>query len=48
MCIHLVLAVLGLCYCPGFSLVAVSGGHCLVAVCGLLFAVTSLVVEHNP
>ena len=29
----------------GFSLVAVSGGHSLVAVCRLLIVVASLVVE---
>ena len=31
----------------GFSLVAVVGGCPLVSVCGLLFAVVSLVVEHG-
>ena len=45
--ISLFLAVLGLCCCTGSSLVALSGGHCLVAVCGLLIAVTSLVAEHG-
>ena len=30
-----------------FSLVAVSGGYSLVAVCGLLFVVASLVAEHR-
>ena len=39
------LAVLGLCCCGAFSLVAASGGYSLVAVCGLLTAVTSPVVE---
>ena len=29
------------------SLVVVSGGYSLVAVCGLLIAVVSLVVEHG-
>ena len=29
------------------SLVAPSAGHSLVVVCGLLFAVTSLVAEHG-
>ena len=31
----------------GFSLVAASGGYSLVAVCGLLIVVASLVVEHG-
>ena len=31
----------------GLSLVAASGGHSLVVVCGLLTAVTSLVSEHR-
>ena len=44
--IHLFLAVLGLrCY-MGFSLVAGSRGYALVAVCGLLIEVASLVAEH--
>ena len=30
-----------------FSLVAVSGGYSLVAVCGLLVVVASLVAEHR-
>ena len=38
------LAMLGLCWCAGFSLV-VSGGYSLVVVCGLLVAVVSFVVE---
>ena len=41
----LFLAVLGLCCCAGFSLVAESGGYSLAAVQGLLPAVTSLVAE---
>ena len=41
---YLSLAVLGLCYYVGFSLVT---GFSLVAVCGLLFAVASLVAEHG-
>ena len=40
-------AVLGLCCCVGFSLVAASGGHSPVVVCGLLIAVASLVAEHG-
>ena len=39
--------MLGLHCCSGFSLVAASGGYSLVAVCGLLIAVASLVVEHR-
>ena len=31
----------------GFSLVALSGGHSLVAMLGLLIAVASLVAEHG-
>ena len=31
----------------GFSLVAVSGGYTLVAVCGLLIVVASFVAEHR-
>ena len=45
--IYLSLAVLGLSCCVGFSLVVTSGGYSLVAVCGLLIAVASLVVEHR-
>ena len=45
--ICLFLPVLGLHCCAGFSLVAVSGGYCLVAVLRLLTAVASLVVEHR-
>ena len=37
----------GLGCCRGFSLVVASGGSCLVAVCRLLIAVTSLVVEQR-
>ena len=43
----IIFAVLGLHCCAGFSLVAVSKGYPLVAVCGLLVAVTSLVAEHR-
>ena len=46
MCI-LFWAVLSLGSCAGFCLVAVSGGCCLVAVCGLLIPVASLVAEHR-
>ena len=45
--IYLSLAVLGLSCCVGFSLVVASGGYSLRAVCGLLIAVASLVVEHR-
>ena len=41
------MAVLGLCYCVGLSLVAASKGYSLVAVHGLLIDVASLVVEHG-
>ena len=40
-------AMLGLCCCIGFSLIAASGGYSLVAVCGLLTVVASLVAEHG-
>ena len=40
-------AVLGLCCCTGFSLVAVSGGYSLAAVCRLLIVVASLVAKHR-
>ena len=43
----LVLAVLGLHCCVGFSLVAVSRGYSVVAECELLIEVTSLVAEHQ-
>ena len=43
--IYSFLAVLGLCGCTGFSLVAVSGGYSLVEVRELLIAVASLVAE---
>ena len=42
--IDLFLAVLGLCRCAGFSLVAGSVGYPLV-VCGLLIVVVSVVAE---
>ena len=45
--IYLFMAVLGLHCCPGFSLVEASGGSSLVAVCGLLIAVASLVDEQG-
>ena len=43
----LILAVLGLCCCAGFSPAAASGGYSLVEVRGLLTAVSSLAVEHG-
>ena len=43
---YLFLAVLGLCWYMGSSLVAASGGYSLVEVKGLLIAVTPL-VEHG-
>ena len=45
--IYLFLAVLGLCCCVGFSLVAESGGYSLVVMHGLLIAVVFLVVKHG-
>ena len=41
------LAVLDLCCCLGFSLAVVRGGYSLAAVCRLLIAVASLVVEQG-
>ena len=43
--IYLFLAVLALCCCTGFFLVAASGGYSRVAACGLLIAVASIVAE---
>ena len=40
------MAVLGLCCCEYFSLVAASTGYSLVSGCSLLIAVASLVEEH--
>jgi len=40
-------AVLGLCCCTGFSLVATSRGYSLVAVHGLLIAAASLIAERR-
>ena len=45
--IYLFFAVLGLHYCKGFSLVAVSRGYFLIVVCGLLIVVACLVAEHG-
>ena len=45
--IFIYLAVLGLCCCKGFSLVAASGGYPLVVVCGPLTVVPSRVVKHG-
>ena len=45
--IDLFLAVLGLHCCLGFSLVSVSRGSPVVAMCRLLIAVDSLVAEHG-
>ena len=44
---YLVLVVLSLRCCMGCSLVVVSRGYPLVAVCGLLIVVASLVAEHR-
>jgi len=43
----ILLAVLGLCGCTGFSLVVADGTSSLVEVRGLLIAVASLVAEHR-
>ena len=45
--VYLFLVVLGLHCSAGFSLVVASGGYSLVAVCGLLIAVASLIAEHG-
>ena len=45
--IYLVLAVLGLPCCTGFSLVLESGGYSRVAVIGLHVVVASLVLERR-
>ena len=44
---YLVLAVLGLCCCMGFSLAVVKRGYFLVAVHKLLIAVDFLAAEHR-
>ena len=44
---YLLLAVLDLCCCLGFTLLVVSGGYALVAACGLFIAAASLVAEHG-
>ena len=41
------MAVLCLCCCVDFSLIATSRAYSVVAVHGLLIAVTSLVVQHG-
>ena len=46
--INLFLAVLGVCRCLGFSLVAARRDSSLAAAHGLLVVVASLVVEHRP
>ena len=43
----LFLAALGLCCCPGFSLVVASVGHFLVVVHGLLIVTAFPVAEHG-
>ena len=47
MIIYLLLAVLGLCCCVGFSVVVMSRGSSLVVAHRLLIAVVSLVAEHG-
>ena len=46
--IYLILAVLGLHCCLGFSLVPESGRYCVVATHTLLTVAASLVAEHAP
>ena len=43
----LFLAVLGLRYCEGFSLIEASRGYFSAMMCGLLIVVASLVAEHG-
>ena len=45
--IYLFMAVLGLCCCVGFSLVAVSKSYSLVGLRGFLTVVASLVAKHG-
>ena len=45
--IYVFLAVLDVCCCAGFSVVAARRGYPLVAVTGFLIAVASLVAEHS-
>ena len=45
--IYLFVAVLGLCCCEVFSLVAASGDASVAVVPGLFITVASLVVEHR-
>ena len=47
LCIYFILAVLGLCCCVDFSLVAASEGYSLVAVRRLLIEAASPVAEHG-
>ena len=44
---HLFSAVLILCCCVSFSLVAASGGYSLIAVLGVLIVTASLSVEQG-
>ena len=45
--IYLFLAVLDLCCCAGFSLVAASEGYSVDAVSGLLIEVVSIVAKYS-
>ena len=45
--LYLFLAVLGLCCCTEFSLVAASRGHSPAVMCRLVIAVASPVAEHG-
>ena len=46
-CLFIYLAMLSVCCCLDFSTLVVSRGCSLVAVCGLLPMVASLVAEHR-
>ena len=50
-CLHylflIFLAVLGICGCAGCSLAIMSSSYLLIAVCGLLTVVASLVAQHE-
>ena len=43
--IYIIVIVLGLCCCAGFSLVAAGRGYSVIAVGGLLIVVASVIAE---
>ena len=45
--IYIIVIVLGLCCCAGFSLVAAGRGYSVIAVGGLLIVVASVIAEHG-